>query len=317
MKKFLTATAIILVVLLGILAYAGSFMCNFALKPSKEGHDLEYYKSRGDTLAPGVIAWFDSLGQTGAFRDTSLTGEGGFRLHGMYALSNNPHNSQGTALIIHGYTDDCHRFLGLARMYRDSLNYNVFLPDLHYHGQSEGKAAQMGWLDRLDAEKFAAMAHDIFNDDFMVVHGVSMGAATTMMMSGDETPSYVKAFVEDCGYSSVWNQFAYNLKDSFGLPTFPVLDAASIVCKLRYGWSFKEASSLEQLAKCEKPMLFIHGGDDDFVPTPEVYLNYDAKVKGYKDMWIAEGSAHAKSFTDYPAEYTAKVRDFLSKAREQ
>lgn len=60
-------------------------------------------------------------------------------------------------------------------------------------------------------------------NDFMVVHGVSMGAATTMMLSGDD------------------------------LPPFPVLNSASIVCKNRYGWSFKEVSSTDQLAKCERP----------------------------------------------------------------
>lgn len=317
MKKFLTITIVIVVFILGILTFAGFFMCNFALKPDMHGHDEQYFRARGDSLAPGVIAWFDSLQQTRTFRDTSLIGVGGFRLHGVYCRASRPDSTRGTALVIHGYSDDYHRFLGLARMYRDSLNYNVLLPDLHYHGQSEGKAAQMGWLDRLDAEKFAALAHDIFGDDFMVVHGVSMGGATTMMMSGDDNPPYVKAYVEDCGYSSVWNQFAHNLKDTFGLPTFPILDASSIVCKLRYGWSFKEASSLDQLARCDRPMLFIHGGDDDFVPTEDVYLNYDAKVNGYKELWIAEGSAHAESFTDYPAEYTAKVRSFLSKVRGQ
>ena len=90
----------------------------------------------------------------------------------------------------------------LVRMYRDEFNYNVMVPDLQYFGYSEGEAAQMGWLDRLDVEDWAAVAHDIFKDDFTVVHGVSMGAATAMMMSGDDLPPYIRAFVEDCGYSS-------------------------------------------------------------------------------------------------------------------
>lgn len=98
-----------------------------------------------------------------------------------------------------------------------------------------------------------ALMPEEHGNDFMVVHGVSMGAATTMMLSGDDLPPYYRAFVEDCGYSSVWDQFAHNLKDSFHLPTFPVLNSASIVRKNRYGWSFKDASSTDQLAKCERP----------------------------------------------------------------
>ena len=61
----------------------------------------------------------------------------------------------------------------------------------------------------------------------MVVHGVSMGAATTMMVSGEELPPYVKCFVEDCGYTSVWDEFKGELKNQFGLPAFPLLDVAS------------------------------------------------------------------------------------------
>ena len=65
-----------------------------------------------------------------------------------------------------------------------------------------------------------------------------------MMTSGDELPDYVRGFVDDCGYSSAWDEFKYKLKDEFGLPAFPVLHCASLVCKSRYGWSFKEASSV-------------------------------------------------------------------------
>ena len=200
-------------------------------------------------------------------------------------------------------------------MYRDDLNYNVMVPDLHYHGNSEGQAVQMGWLDRFDVRRFAEMAHEIWGDDFLVVHGVSMGAATTMMLSGDELPEYFRAFVEDCGYSSVWDQFAHNLKDSFHLPPFPVLNSASIVCRRKYGWDFKEASSVDQLAKCDRPMLFIHGDKDDFVPFEHLYKNYDAKTQGYKEMWVAPGSEHAMAFKDHPVEYTQHVRDFLARVK--
>ena len=217
--------------------------------------------------------------------------------------------------MVHGYTDNHICFLNLVRMYRDDLNYNVMVPDLHYHGESEGRAVQMGWLDRLDVRRFGDMAHEIWGDDFMVVHGVSMGAATTMMLSGDDLPEYYRAFVEDCGYSSVWDQFAHNLKDSFHLPPFPVLNSASAVCKRKYGWGFKEASSVDQLAKCERPMLFIHGDKDDFVPFEHLQKNYDAKVKGYKEMWVAPGSEHAMAYKDHPVEYTQHVRDFLARVK--
>lgn len=294
----------------------GKYMCNYALLPEEHGNDIEGDRAKAESRYPGIIKWYDGLHDSGVFKDTTIIGEGGFKLHAVYAPASKPSKAQGTAIVIHGYTDNHLCFLNLVRMYRDSLNYNVMVPDLHYHGYSEGKAVQMGWLDRLDIERWIPLAHDIWPDDFMVIHGVSMGAATTMMVSGDELPGYVRAFVEDCGYSSVWDQYKHNLKDQFHLPPFPVLTSASIVCKNRYGWDFKEASSVKQLEKCDRPMLFIHGENDDFVPTEHVYKNYEAKTKGYKELWIAPGSEHAMSYKDHPAEYTARVRAFLAKVKE-
>ena len=293
----------------------GNYMCKYALLPEEHGNDFAGDRAKTESRYPGIINWYDSLHQAGVFRDTTLIGEGGYKLHAVFAPAANPAKAQGTAVVVHGYTDNHICFLNLVRMYRDDLNYNVMVPDLHYHGESEGRAVQMGWLDRLDVRRFGDMAHEIWGDDFMVVHGVSMGAATTMMLSGDDLPEYYRAFVEDCGYSSVWDQFATNLKDSFHLPPFPVLTSASIVSKKRYGWSFQEASSVNQLAKCERPMLFIHGDADDFVPFSHLQKNYDAKVKGYKEMWVAKGAVHANSYAKYPEEYTQHVRDFLSKVK--
>ena len=293
----------------------GNYMCKYALLPEEHGNDIEGDRAKAESRYPGIVAWYDGLHKKGLLRDTTLIGEGGYKLHAVYGAACDPAHAQGTAVVVHGYTDNHLCFLNLVRMYRDSLNYNVMVPDLHYHGYSEGQAVQMGWLDRLDVRRFGDMAHQIWGDDFLVVHGVSMGAATTMMLSGDDLPDYYRAFVEDCGYSSVWDQFAHNLKDSFHLPPFPVLNSASIVCKRKYGWSFKEASSVAQLAKCERPMLFIHGDKDDFVPFEHLQKNYDAKVKGYKEMWVAPGSEHAMAYKDHPAEYTQHVRAFLAKVK--
>lgn len=315
-KKLLYTLTILLAVLLVADYFAGRYMCSYALLPEEHGDDFVGDRAKTESRYPGIMAWYDGLHDGGVFRDTTIVGEKGYKLHAVFAPAADPTRAEGTAVVVHGYTDNHICFMNLVRMYRDDLNYNVIAPDLHYHGLSEGRAVQMGWLDRLDVKRFAVLAHEIWGDGFMVVHGVSMGGATTMMLSGDEDlPEYIRAFVDDCGYSSVWDQFAHNLKDTFNLPPFPVLYGASWVCKMKYGWSFKEASSVKQLAKCEKPVLFIHGDKDDFVPTEHVYKNYDAKTKGYKELWIAPGSEHAMAYKDHPEEYTEHVRAFLEKAK--
>ena len=291
-------------------------MSNFALAPTPHGvDDIERTRHKADSLLPGSTAWYDGLKAQGILKDTTIMGYRDFKVHACYVPAADPATAQGTAIVVHGYGDNHLVFLYLVRMYRDTFNYNVLFPDLQYHGYSEGDHIQMGWNDRLDIEKWIPVAHDIFKDDFMVLHGVSMGAATVMMTSGDPLPAYVRAFVEDCGYASVVLQFNSNRKQSFAFIPPDVLQSASLVTKIKYGWGFWQASSVKQLKKCDRPMLFIHGDADDFVPFSHLQKNYDAKVNGYKEMWVAEGAVHANSYAKHPQEYVQHVRDFLAKAK--
>ncbi|MBO7078090.1 MAG: alpha/beta hydrolase [Bacteroidales bacterium] len=316
-KNFTRLFAVILAVLALSSCAAGKYMSHYALTPTPHGiEDIERTRHKADSLMPGSTAWYDSLKVAGILKDTTIVGYRDFKIHACYVPAKDPADAQGTAIVVHGYTDNHIVFLYLVRMYRDEFNYNVLFPDLQYHGYSEGDHIQMGWYDRLDIEKWIPVAHDIFQDDFMVLHGVSMGAATVMMTSGDPLPDYVRAFVEDCGYASVVKQFNHNRRQSFWFIPPDVLQSASLVTKKKYGWDFWEASSVNQLAKCDRPMLFIHGDADDFVPFEHLQLNYDAKVNGYKEMWVAPGAVHANSYAKYPKEYTQHVRDFLAKVKQ-
>ena len=296
---------------------AGKYMCNYSLTPKRHGvADIERTRHKADSLLPGSTAWYDSLKQRDILKDTVITGYNNKKIHACYVPAREPADAQGTAIVVHGYGDNHIVFLYLVRMYRDDLNYNVLFPDLQYHGYSEGDAIQMGWLDRYDVQEWARVAHDIFRNDFTVIHGVSMGAAAAMMMSGDPQPYYVRAFVEDCGYTSAYDQFSHNLKQNFPFIPHDVMNSADLVCRKRYGWGFKEASSVKQLALSVLPVLFIHGDADNFVPFSHLQRNYDAKTLGYKEMWAAPGAVHANSYAKYPKEYTQHVRDFLAKVKQ-
>lgn len=305
--------------LLGLLAVAvvaltgGSFyMLGYSLTPKdNKGKDIpgsyEYMHSK----YPFITPWLDSLQTTGALRDTFIINRKGRQLHAMFASAAKP--TDKTAVIVHGYTDNAIRMLMIGYLYNNDLNYNILLPDLQDNGLSEGPAIQMGWKDWLDVLNWMNIANDIFGKRTqMVVHGISMGAATTMMVSGEAQQPFVKCFVEDCGYTSVWDEFSFQLKDMFGLPEFPLMYTTSWLCNAKYGWNFQEASSLEQVKKCSLPMFFIHGDADTYVPTRMVYPLYEAKSEP-KELWIVPGATHAMSYKDYPQEYTERVKKFVGK----
>ncbi len=313
-KKIIYGTAIIGLLLLGGLTGGSFYMLDYSLVPAGKADSSRESAFRFMySEYPFVEPWVDNLQQTHALRDTFIVNPDGIRLHAYYASA--PQPTKKTAVIVHGYTDSAIRMMSIGYMFHHDLGYNILLPDLQHQGESDGPAIQMGWKDRLDVMLWMDVADKVFGDSTqMVLHGISMGAATVMMISGETLPSYVKAIIEDCGYTSVWDEFAKELKDGFNLPPFPLLYTTSWLCDLKYGWNFREASSLKQVAKCTLPMMFIHGNIDTYVPTSMVYPLYEAKP-GPKELWIVPGAKHAASYRENKEEYTRRVDSFLEKVK--
>ena len=313
--KFLAVTLLVLGFIMVVVLGSSVYMISYSLVPSNNrGRDYTKAYGRLFTRFPNIKSWVDSLQSAGAIHDTFIMGQDGDHHHALLIASS--HRSNRTAVVVHGYTDCAVDFLNIAQIYNHDMGFNVLLPDLHACGKSDGKAQQMGWLDRLDVLQWINIADSLWRDSArqseIVVHGVSMGAAATMCVAGDTTIPAVKCFVEDCGYTSVWDEFAAQMKEQFGLPEFPLMYVTSALCKIKFGWSFGEASPLEQVKKCRKPMLFIHGGKDSYVPTRMVYPLYDAKPVP-KELIVFRNTKHARSYSDYPLEYKRIVKRFVNR----
>lgn len=308
-KKTVIWSLAILATLAVTVIVTAHFMLVYSLQPDNRGKDLQGSFDYMYEEYPFLRPWVDSLETAGALRDTFIVNDGA-RLHAYYVAA--PEATRATAVIVHGYTDNAIRMFMLAHLYNHELRYNVLLPDLHYSGLSDGDCFRMGWLDRLDVMRWMDVADSIFGGTQMVVHGISMGAATTMMVSGEEQRPFVRCFVEDCGYTSVWDEFEHELRGRFGLPAFPLLHVADWLCGVEHGWTFREASAVEQVKKCRLPMLFIHGAADDFVPTWMVYELFEAKPQP-KEIWVVPGAAHAVSYRDNRDQYVWRVRNFVSR----
>lgn len=321
------AVAAIVIVLVG----ASQYMLDFALCPTKnKGRDYDSQYAVMKKRYPWIGLWIDSIQKTKAARNTLVTAHDGDRHHAMFIYA--PEPTSRTAVLVPGYTDCSVDMLHIGYIYNKVLGMNIIIPDLHANGKSDGRAMQMGWKDRIDVIQWTAIADSLFRDSTgharIIVHGHSMGAATTMNVSGElSEPSTeirrlfpalssvipsVKCFVEDCGYTSAWDEFSYEINEMFGLSDFPIMYTASVLCKIENGWTFGEASPVGQVAKCRKPMFFIHGGNDDFVPTRMVYPLYKAKPAP-KYIRVFPGSAHARSYHDHRKEYEQLIKNFCEK----
>ena len=186
------------------------------------------------------------------------------------------------------------------------------MPDNRAHGESEGTYIGFGWLDRLDCIQWIHQVKDYFHKDLQIVlHGISMGSATVLMASGEELPNDVKCIISDCGFTSVLDEFKHELHQRH-IPASLVLPTATLLSKKRVGYSFKEASTIEQVKKSKTPTLFIHGDRDNFVPTYMVYDLYNA-CSADKDLLIVEGAGHAQSYLVDPQLCESTIIEFMNK----
>lgn len=310
-KKLLgISLGIIAVIIVISLSLIGNYFYNLALNPTTPkdivfGTPEEAATTSGQVL-DSDISW---LLNDSNYTDEYITSSDNLKLHS-YQIKNET-SSNKWVITVHGYTSEGINMSSYAKKYYDN-GYNVLIPDLRAHGLSEGDYIGMGWDDRLD---IISWINYILNEDpnaQIILHGVSMGAATVLMTSGEEIPSNVKAIVADCGYTSVWDEFAYQLDDLFSLPEFPILNVSSIVAKIRAGYFLGEASSIDQVKKSKTPILYIHGDQDDFVPYYMMEELYNA-TSSEKEMLTIKGAEHAKASEVDPETYWTSVNNFINK----
>lgn len=223
----------------------------------------------------------------------------------------NPSNSNVWVITVHGWTN-VKREMSVYAIEYYRRGFNVLIPDLRGHDGSESKFVSMGWLDRLDITDWIYSIVSENPKAKIIIHGVSMGSATTMMTTGEELPSNVALAIADCGYTSVKDIFTDQCIRKYHLPPKLVMPAATFVNKLLNGFFFGEASSVEQLKKSKTPTLFIHGDKDNFVLVENLDKVYEA-CAAPKEKFVMHGAEHALSAIWFREKYWEVVDAFLDK----
>ena len=249
------------------------------------------------------IDYLKSLGR----EDITIKSKDNLNLHGFLIM--NKEKSDKFIILVHGISIGYVGSLKYVETFY-KRGFNILVIDQRRHGKSEGSYVGMGWHDRLDILKWIDLIIKENKDAKILLHGISMGAGTVMMVSGEELPENVKVIIEDCGYTSAKEQLAYNLKTMFKLPSFPILNFCSLITKIKDNYFISEASAIKQLQKAKVPILFIHGDKDKFVPFYMLDKLYNA-CSSKKDKLIIKDVGHAKSESLKSDLYWNKVEDFI------
>lgn len=239
----------------------------------------------------------------------SFTSFDGLKLKAHYFQASAP--SHRYAITVHGYHGNYTDMMPYAQHYLEA-GFNVIMPHLRGHGLSEGSYAGFGYHDHYDLCGWIDLLIEKDPEAQIILHGMSMGAATVMMASGEYLPSNVKCTIEDAGYADAYEQCTYNLKQLCHLPSFPVLNLVDLLIRARWKFSLRDAVPIRSVSHACVPMLFIHGEADTFVPYSNLQPLYDA-CNTEKEILSVKDAAHVRSvFTD-PEAFFAAIDQFTAR----
>lgn len=209
-------------------------------------------------------------------------------------IKHSDENSTRVAVCCHGYGSTPRSMQVQARLLYNR-GFDVLLPAMRGHGMSEGKVG-MAWLDRFDLLRWLDRLIALYGKDISIaLCGVSMGGATVIAASGMTLPAQVKCVIDDCGFSSQYDEYVACL-GRVPLPKSLALLPLAVGVRLVHGYSIHSADITKLAAEMTVPALFIHGEEDSFVPCALGKKLYEACGSPEKKFYSVPNAEHACSY---------------------
>ena len=275
-------------------------------KPADNESEIPQLRDFRDLLAEGR-SWF--LAQE---RETlTMTSYDGLKLYADYLPCE---NARGTLVLMHGFhSSGLNDFACVFRHFHE-LGFNLLVPDQRSMNRSEGKYITFGVRERFDCRDWVELIdrRPEVAARPIILDGISMGCTTVLMALGLDLPENVTGVIGDCGFTTPAAIFRHVLTHVFHLPAFPFIPISFVMTKLIAGFGINECSTIDAVRRTGIPVMFVHGGSDDFVPTYMSVENYEA-CASEKKLFIAEGAGHGMSYLIKRDECDEMLAEFFAK----
>ena len=215
-------------------------------------------------------------------------------------------------IMFHGYKSSSILDCSGASHFAQQLGHNAIVVDQRSHGQSDGTVITFGIKERRDCLSWIQYATNRFGQDVpILLFGLSMGAATVLMVNDLKLPSNVKGIVADCPYSSPKEIIMKVARERHFPPHFmlPFVWLGGIL----FGhFDLFESSAKEAIKNSQVPILIIHGDTDELVPCD---MSKDMLTSGAKDITLElfEGAGHGLSYIILPDKYERSMITFVKR----
>ncbi len=214
------------------------------------------------------------------------------RLSAVYIPSSDP-KSTNTVILCHGFRS-VNSDLAILAMTYSNLGFRILLPDARAHGLSGGAFSSFGHYEKYDLKKWINYVLRIYGaTDSLLLHGVSMGAATVLLASAGEMPQNVKLIVADSPFSSVGAVFRHAAKPKI-LCLF--LPGVSLITFLLHRFFLGAVNVFKAVRKAKTPFLIIHSAGDRVCPISDSRKMVDLSPAAYKELYVVNSDVHAEGY---------------------
>ena len=266
---------------------------------------------------PGERERTDTPAAHGAnFEPVSFTSTDGNTLSGWYLPASGERRRGVTFVLTHGLFRSRYEMLerGLA-LWREG--YGVLLYDLRRHGASPAEFSTIGYRERHDVTAAFQFVRARQPEDRVVLMGVSMGAAATLLAASEIKDEKLLGVVAESSFLSFSDTARHHVR-LIGLPTFPFATLLIKFTAWRLNFAAEDYDLLRATAKISRPVLFIGGTKDVRMPNATVLEPlYAAAASAGKRKFIVEGAAHGHAYDASPQNYVKAVKEFVESIEGQ
>jgi uncharacterized protein len=220
----------------------------------------------------------------------------------------------GAVLVLHGISDSRGSEVGFARIFL-AQGYLVLTPDNRAQGESGGEFVTYGLREAGDVHRWVSWLVGEKHPTRIFGLGESLGGAVLIESLAVE-PRF-NAIVAESSFSSLERIAQDRVAERLPLPreigrslAAPVVWAAFVYTRLRYGLDFWAASPEAAIARSATSVLLIHGLNDIKTP-PEHSRILAAASRGTATLWLVPGAGHTGSYGAAPREFQERVLGFF------
>ena len=231
---------------------------------------------------------------------------------------------RAVVIAVHGFHSGGLRDMGrFADMYsRNGFDYLIISQRSHF--DSEGEYLTFGAKESLDVLDWVDIVRKIYAPDIpIILHGVSMGAATVLIAAGiydnlvdDNSKPNIICCIADSPYDNIIGQIEYLLGKRSNITKKIVIGLFKANMRLRAKANASDASPITSMAYIKLPIMFVHGKDDRYVLPDNSLRLYEVCKSEIKELLIVEEAGHVCSFVVNPDEYEKVFASFVDRILE-